>query len=439
MSAEGTLYDVIIVGCGPAGIAAAIAFQATRPATKFLLLEARDRVGGRVATDKNTFGIDTPVDVGAQWIHHYRPENPLYKYHQSSLANQIEEEFVIRSPTTAFFDFDGSSISPEALSEAEKIFDEQCNRIKASADASDRSILDVIERDPRDSQRNRLIDLLFGFVEQFEASNLDELSAKSFANSDSEMADRNMAMPNGYGSLLEQMVQQHQLPVELKSVVTRIDVLSSDSTVRLTTDDRRMFSSRYVLITVPLGCLKARSIEFTPPLPEWKQTAIDRMGFGVMDKIFLQFPSVFWDREWATFFCASPRLRLFVCRPRDRILTVMICARVAIEIEQQPDQETVAEVMRLLRLIFSDRHVPDPSRFLITKWQQDPFARGSYSNFSVGTDRDTLVDLARECHERIYWAGEHTNYDGSIGCVDSAFESGQREAKRIGQRLDGEL
>jgi monoamine oxidase len=45
------------------------------------------------------------------------------------------------------------------------------------------------------------------------------------------------------------------------------------------------------------------------------------------------------------------------------------------------------------------------------------------------------MDLARECNDRIHWAGEHTNYNGTIGCVDSAFESGQREAKRIVQRL----
>ena len=438
MSAEGIVYDVIIVGCGPAGIAAAIDFQTTRPATKFLLLEARDRVGGRVATDTDTFGVDTPVDLGAQWIHNYGPENPLHAYHRSSLANQIEEEFEIRSSTSVFFDMDGSRISSEALSEAEKIFDEQSDRIKESAAASDRSILDLIQKDPSDSQQKRLVDLLFGLVEQYEASNLDELSARSFMNSKIEMAERNMGMPNGFGSLIEQVVRQHQLSVEFNAIVTRIDVSSSDSTVRLSTDDQRVFFSRYVLVAVPLGCLKARSIQFTPPLPEWKQTAIDRMGFGLLNKIFLQFPSVFWDPQWTSFYCVLPRLRFVVCRPRDRILLIMASGRTAVEIEQQPEQQIIAEVMRSLRSIFSDRHVPDPSRFLITKWQQDPFARGSYSNFSVGTDRDTLVDLARECHERIYWAGEHTNYDGSIGCVDSAFESGQREAKRIGQRLEVE-
>ena len=73
----------------------------------------------------------------------------------------------------------------------------------------------------------------------------------------------------------------------------------------------------------------------------------------------------------------------------------------------------------------------EPTRFLITKWNQDRFAKGSYSNFAVGADDQTVKKLARKCNERIYWAGEHTNYNGDIGCVDSAFESGQREAKKL--------
>jgi monoamine oxidase len=59
----------------------------------------------------------------------------------------------------------------------------------------------------------------------------------------------------------------------------------------------------------------------------------------------------------------------------------------------------------------------------------DPFSRGSYSTFDVGNNDEILKELARETHGgRVHWAGEHTNYDGSIGYVDSGFESGQREA-----------
>jgi monoamine oxidase len=117
------------------------------------------------------------------------------------------------------------------------------------------------------------------------------------------------------------------------------------------------------------------------------------------------------------------------------MLFIKLAGRIALEIEEKNEQETIDEVMILLRAIFSDKILPEPTRFLITKWNQDQFSKGSYSNFAVGADNQTLIDLARECNDRIHWAGEHTNYNGTIGCVDSAFESGQREAKRIVERL----
>jgi monoamine oxidase len=286
-----------------------------------------------------------------------------------------------------------------------------------------------------DPQIKRLIDLFFGIIEQYEASNLDQLSAKSYLKSDNGLPECNLAMPNGFGAFIEQIVDQHKLPIELNCIVTRIDTSSSDSLVRIHTKDERIFLCKYVLVTIPLGCLKLHSIEFLPSLPEWKQNAIDIMGVGISDKIFLQFPFVFWDPKWASIFCTSPRFRFILCRPDVSMLYIKLVGRVALEIEQKNEQETINEIMILLRSIFSDRDVPEPARFLITKWNQDPFSKGAYSNFAVGADNQTLIDLARECNERIHWAGEHTNFNGTIGCVDSAFESGQREVKRIVEKL----
>jgi monoamine oxidase len=438
MTSEGDLFDVVIIGCGPAGIAAAIDFQ-KKATLKFILLEARNRVGGRVITDRTTFGINAPVDLGAQWLHHYRPENPLHQYQQLSEDVHVNHHFILRSPATPFFDVDGTRISTDKIDKAEEIFNLLCAKIKESSLSMDKSMFEVIKNEyddyKNDSQIKGLIDLFFGVIEQYEASNIDQLSAKSFLTSDNSLPEYNLAMPNGFGTFIEQIVQQHKLPVELNSIVTRIDASSSDSIVRIFTEDGRIFSCKYVLVTIPLGCLKDHSIEFQPSLPDWKQNAIDMMGVGLSDKIFLQFPFVFWDPTWSSIFCTSPRFRFILCRPDVRLILIKLAARVAIEIEDKNEQETIDEVMSLLKAIFPDKDVPDPTRFLITKWNQDRFAKGSYSNFAVGADNQTLMDLARECHERIYWAGEHTNYNGTIGCVDSAFESGQREAKRLVQKL----
>ncbi|CAF1278464.1 unnamed protein product [Adineta steineri] len=440
MTCEGEIFDVVIIGCGPAGIAAALDFQQISP-LKFILLEARNRVGGRVITDTTTFGTNAPVDLGAQWLHHYRPENPLYKYFQISTDHPKNYHFILRSSTTPFFDIDGTKISSDKIDEAEEIFNRLCTKIKDSSSSLtiDKSIFDVIKNEydncTNDSQIKRLIDLFFGIIEQYEASNLDQLSTKSYLKADNDIPEFNLAIPNGLGTFIEQLVQQQKLPIQLNCIVTCIDTSSVDSLVKIHTKDKRVFLCKYVLVTIPLGCLKNHSIEFIPKLPEWKQNAIDSMGAGISNKILIQFPYTFWDPKDSAIFCTSPRFRFILCRSDVCLLYIKVAGQVALEIEQKSDQETIDEIMILLRRIFSDRNVPEPIQFLVTKWNQDPFSYGSYSNFAVGSDNQTLIDLAQECHERIYWAGEHTNYNGTIGCVDSAFESGHREAKRILEKL----
>ncbi|CAF1466227.1 unnamed protein product [Adineta ricciae] len=440
MTLEGEIFDVIVVGCGPSGISAAIELQKI-PSLKFTVLEARDRIGGRVFTDITTFGPNAPVDLGAQWIHHYRSENSLHKYHQLSEGRNSDYHFILRSSTTPIFDIDGTRISEEKISQAEKIYNQLYKKIIESSRllSVDKSVHDVIKSEydqlTIDSQVKRLVDLSFGFIEQYEAENLDQLSAKSFLTSDDGLEEFNLALPNGFGTFIQQIVRDHQLPVRLNSVVTRIDASSPDSLVQIRTKDNELFRCKYVLVTIPLGCLKHRSIEFVPELPEWKQNAIDTMGYGIAGKIVLQFPYVFWDSSYTTILCTSPRFRFILCRPDVGILHIKTTARVTTEIGNKADQETIDEVMILIRKLFPDANVPEPSRYLITKWEHDPFAMGAYSYFAVGADNQTLMSLARECHERIYWAGEHANYNGTLGCVDSAFDSGQREAKRIVDKL----
>ena len=204
MHDESFVYDVIIVGCGPAGIAAAIEFEKSSKKINYVLLEARDRVGGRVITDRISFGENVPVDLGAQWLHHYRPENPLYSYQKVDENAQTGHHFIFRTKSTPFFDIDGSRISTEQVERAEDIFNRLCQKIQQTDLPVDRSIWDVIkneyEKNDDEPQLRRLIDLFFGIVEQYEASNLDELSSKSFLQSDNGLEESNLAIPSGFGT-----------------------------------------------------------------------------------------------------------------------------------------------------------------------------------------------------------------------------------------------
>ena len=431
-------HDVIIVGCGPAGIAAALELQKCQPIPNFLILEARNRVDGRVYTDTHTFDADEPIDVGARWIHHYRPENPLSVHHIPSEKDIIDLSF-FETFNTGFFNSDGAALSKNVLDEAKQIVEELCTMIKQyPSDQEDVSMFDVIRdkyQEITDEHRRRLVDMNLAYIEHYEASNLDQLSAKSYLKSDYDIETCDLTIPIGLGSLMEQIVERHRLPVQLNTTVIRIQIPDDkNELIRLTTQDNHHYSNKYVLITVPLGCLKARTIEFIPSLPDWKQQAIDRMGFGLSNKIYLQFPWTFWDEKFDSIFIASSRFRFYLCFPHDHILNLYVCGHVARALESLTDEEIVEQILASLQRVYPK--MPKPTKWLITRWGTDPFAYGSYSNFTIGATYETVELLARTCYDgRIFWAGEHANYGGTLGCVDSAFESGHREAKRILNQL----
>ncbi|CAF3631052.1 unnamed protein product [Rotaria sp. Silwood1] len=103
MTTFDSLYDLIIIGCGPAGIAAALELQKYQTIPKFLILEARNRVGDRTYTDKHTFNSNHPIDLGAHWIHHYRSENPLYVHHTPLDKDYFSYNFVESEKEDFFF------------------------------------------------------------------------------------------------------------------------------------------------------------------------------------------------------------------------------------------------------------------------------------------------------------------------------------------------
>ena len=438
MTTPTTPYDVIIVGCGPAGIAAALEFQKYKPIPSFLILEARNRVGGRTYTDKHTFVANEPIDLGARWIHHYRPENPLSLHYTPSDKDCIDNDF-FETAATAFFDIDGTPLSASTLAEAKNITEGFSTNIKEyPSEKEDISILDVI-RDKyekiQDEQMRRIVDMNLAYIEHYEATNLHQLSTKSYLKSDYDVETCDLTLAIGLGSFIEQIAERNHLSVQLNTVVTSINIpTDKNDPIRITTEDNRHYLCKYVLITIPLGCLKARSIQFTPQLPEWKQNAIDKMGFGLLNKIYVQFPSTFWDEKLDSIFIASNRFRFFLCFPQDHLLGLYVAGDLAYELEQQTDEEIIEQILQPLKPIYPQ--MPKPTKWLVSRWGCDPFAYGSYSNFKVGASYEMTKELARDCYDgRVYWAGEHANYGGTIGCVDSAFESGHREAKRIYEKL----
>jgi monoamine oxidase len=226
------------------------------------------------------------------------------------------------------------------------------------------------------------------------------------------------------------------LDIRLNQAVMQIAY--SDTGVTVTTDSD-IFEADRAIVTLPIGVLKQGDIAFEPALPEKKQTAIDALGAGVLNKIYLQFSEVFWERspDWLSYISAAKgefTTWLNIYRYTDQpILLAFNAGSFGQEIEAWSDAQIIDRAMATMRLI-SGQDSPDPIDAQITRWHSDPFARCSYSYPAVGMTDRTRADLAAPIGDRLFFAGEATHSDYP-STVHGAYLSGQREAERIRQIL----
>ena len=185
-----------------------------------------------------------------------------------------------------------------------------------------------------------------------------------------------------------------------------------------------------VVVTASLGVLKAGSINFDPPLPKWKSDAINRLGFGNLNKVVFEFDSVFWNNQELFFGRVNPEITMrgayymFWCldkqdvgeegkTPRP-ILLALVAGDAANAIENEPsDDAIICDCLDALRECFPNTfEVPLPKKAIVTRWGRDEFALGSYSYIktnSLGAEDYFL--MAEPVEERLFFAGEATSRD----------------------------
>ena len=243
----------------------------------------------------------------------------------------------------------------------------------------------------------------------------------------------------------------------------------SDSCSIIAGEEEVSYKCDFTVCTLPLGVLKASisrneheigKVEFDPPLPFSKVDAIQNTGFGLLNKVYLQFPYAFWrlkslfDEDQTLFGNASgvnPHHYMFndigksLQKNGDApaVLMSLISGREAVTCERRSDKELVDEVVHTLRTLFSTDIVPDPISFRVTRWGTDRFARGSYTFLPPGSsDQDFHIlqspingngdSLVLEGSEtmRLFWAGEHTTALHP-SMAHGAMMSGIRAAKEV--------
>jgi len=424
--AQSTGKRVVVIGAGMAGLTAAQTLQGR--GHNVLLLEARDRIGGRIWTSHQW--PDLPVDFGASWIHGVRG-NPLTRIAEQAQAAQIATSY---SRSRVYH------TAGRALTRTEEInlrqYGNQLYREIDRAqgrypDTSLRQIADGVILSLRNApDASRFLNYFLNVeIEHDYAGSATRLSTNWY-DSDGEYSGGDVLLEKGFGTLTDFLAKG--LRIELNQVVKQIDW--RQPTVRVLTD-RGEFTADHVIVTLPLGVLQAKSVAFTPALPSIKQNAIDKLGMGVLNKCYLRFPTTFWPTtldwinyipenhgqwaEWVSF-------RRALNQP---VLIGFNAADYGRQIEPLPDSEIVESAMTTLRTMFGGS-IPNPVDYQITRWASDPFARGSYSFNALGSVPQMRVELARSLSNRLFFAGEASEQN-SFGTAHGAYLSGLRAAGEV--------
>lgn len=414
---------IIVIGAGCAGLGAGA--QLRREGANVIVLEARDRIGGRVHTD---WSMGAPFEVGAGWIHGPSKENPT-----KQLCDSIGSSYFLTDDDNAVtFSAEGDEWSDERLTEvAEKLY-EHLEEIEEELEVwDDRTFVDVI----RDLKPSLLRDpdmvwALSAYVEFSAGAPIEDLSAVTFMQTDAYPGS-DVIVTSGYDKMLTPLTEG--IDLRLKTPVTEIAYTDDGVTVQTPSGT---IEGDYCICSVPLGVLKSGNIVFIPPLPEDVQDSIDEIGFNSVTKIAFKFEEPFWDVETQYFGIATESkgrwnywLNYRTFSDENILLGVSVGAYAPIA-DAMSDAEITADALNVLSDVWGEDEVSEPIEMLRTNWSQDPYAMGTYAYPRPGTRPSTFDDLADPIGGRLFFCGEHTFFD-HVGTTHGAYLSGVRSAKHV--------
>jgi polyamine oxidase len=412
---------VIVVGAGVAGLTAADAARCA--GAEVVVLEARDRIGGRTWTVP--FGPGA-IDLGGAWVH-------------GPVGNPVAEALTAAGIGARN---DGSYYSRMAVWESGWVDAPAATALAAAAAAdwdpsealaalagSDRFV-DGVEwfladrgLDGRAGEMARF-GLLWLEGALVTAAPPDRISLAGVA-AYSVGAGGNLVPTGGYRMLVERL--STGLDVRLGTAVTRVEHAGPGVVVHA---GGGTFEGDRAVVTLPLGVLQDGSVAFDPPLSGGHALAVKRLAMGTEEKVAFRFPKRFWPESvWQITHVAADRsFPVWFDFSRHVGSPTLVCVynpSIAPGLAELPPGQRVGPALETLRKMFGS--VPDPDETLFTDWTGDPWARGSYSYVPAGAAVDDMRRLAEPVSGLLALAGEAT-VPSCYGTVHAAFGSGLRAA-----------
>ncbi|MBV9554680.1 MAG: FAD-dependent oxidoreductase [Alphaproteobacteria bacterium] len=398
--------DIAVIGAGAAGIAAARRLAASRRVS-VLVLEARERVGGRTWTvDCN----ELPCDLGGEWLHS-ADRNVV-----AGLAKQQGFDIYHRRPDwTTRLRNSGASAAEEAdwIAEREAFY---WAVHRAARENEDRAAATVLRPGGR---WNALFDATSTWANAVE---LDRLSVQD--NNRYEDSGVNWRVCEGYGRLLTRLADS--LPVAFGTAVSRID--HRRKAIRLETARGTVTAAR-AIVALPTSIV-AEDLSFDPPLPE-KQEAAAGLPLGLADKLFLRFSGQLPGIDSDAHLVGSTRRRetmSYQVRPFGRpVIQCFFGGDFAAGLERDGGMPVMAAFAAdELAALYGNDIRRQLTPLAASGWRRDPFARGSYSYARPGHADDRTV-LAAPVENRLFFAGEACS-PNFFSTVHGAYMTGEAAA-----------
>jgi monoamine oxidase len=436
--------SVVIIGAGAAGLCCAA--DLARTGLAVTILEARDRIGGRIFS-QSAQGLPTPVELGAEFIHGEAPQifDPM---------KQAGQE-IIESKGDDWCREEGELCACDFFEKVDELLDKMKHH--GSTDRSFSQFLRELPREPGDENvRLRALE----YVSGFNAADPDKISVQSLikdmARSEELGGERILRLRNGYSALISW----------LQSECTRNHVeIRSDHAVRRIAygSDRAVITGNHfsqgfeleadaVVVTVPVSLLHpgtAASITFDPELPGSKLEALRGTALGPVIRVVLVFQQPFWQQLKASGGRSLAKLRFLFSHDshfptwwtqnpiESPVLVAWSSGPRAKQFQGWTKHRILEQALSSLAKILpiSQTELAGMlSECFVHDWQADPFSLGAYSYLCVGA-ADAPGKIARPIANKVFFAGEATNGMGDHGTVHGAMESGYCAAREIKSAL----
>lgn len=453
--------EVAILGAGVAGITAAQALS-NHSVSDFVIVERNDYIGGRMAhTTFGDQGDGTPyvVELGANWIQGLDDslpgvENPVWTFSKKwNVANTYSD---YDSLTT--YDETGASDYSDLLD----AYDDASDTAYADAgyyltenlqDPAARVGLTLAGWTPAGDMRKAAVEwwnwdwdgsyspdqssFVFGITG-------DNFTFNQFGDNDNFVIDQ-----RGFNAWLvgeaSTFLTRNDSRLLLSTTVSGIEYSDSGVTVTFEDDDDNCIEAQYAICTFALGVLQHDVVSFEPELPRWKREAIAQFQMGTYTKIFYQFNETFWPEDTQFFLYADPTTRGYYpvwqslstegFLPGSNIIFATVVDQESHRIEKQSDEATKAEGLAVLRQMFPDVDVPEPTAFMYPRWTNESWTHGSYSNWPVGMTLEKHQNL-RANVGALWFAGEHTSAE-YYGFLHGSWFEGREAGVHIAAKLQG--